>query len=523
MNMIILIYDTRGHLNMLQHEWKINPKDTVLVALLLTVLLALFLINPETIPAGGGFGFDGVTYARMVAEIDIMISEGELSEYYAQRIAPSLMVRGALTTLDLPLDAANIINGFRVLNGLLMIVAVGFWMAIAQCMRLTAVGFWVGIAGIVLTFPNAKQLFYYPVLTDTFAFTIGLAMVWAHLTGRIVLITIIAIVGAFAWQMAGLIGMALVASTLVTNGMPQKAKVNERAGRFIVIIIMLSALSGLAIGLPHILGFNLEQIVFGQSFVSDPFLLLLTNIPALALSACFVFYLLVTAATTRWEFQTDLRQVAIVIVLLISISIIPNSVVSTIANPDIPPPGISGYIEILKALLIVRVREGLVLLSIVSHAVYYGPVFLLFLLLWRRVAHTTVTLGAGFLFVIAVFSILSVFSESRFTFMLWPFLVTVVCKVVSETRLPRLTQGCIAIGAVGFSKAWLTINQGPWPKPDFEALFEWPKSVYFSSLGPWMTVQNYIIQGVIVTLLFALIYATMKWGNAPHSISSREK
>jgi hypothetical protein len=134
-----------------------------------------------------------------------------------------------------------------------------------------------------------------------------------------------------------------------------------------------------------------------------------------------------------------------------------------------------------------------------------------------------VELGAGFLFVIAVFSVLSVFSESRFTFMLWPFVVTVVCKVVSETSLPRLTQVCVAIGAVGFSKVWLTINQGPWPKPDFVALFEWPKSVYFSSHGPWMTVQNYIIQGVIVTLLFALIYATMKWRNAPHSISSREK
>ena len=521
--MIILIYDTRGHLNMLQHEWKINPKDTVLVALLLTVLLALFLINPETIPAGGGFGFDGVTYARMVAEIDIMISEGELSEYYAQRIVPSAMVKAALTTLGIPIEAGNIIGGFRVLNALLMIVAVGFWMAIAQRVRLTSEGFWIGIVGLVLIFPNAKQLFYYPVLTDTFAFTIGLAMVWAHLTGRAVFVAIIAILGAFAWQMAGLVGMALVASTLVTGGLQQRAQVDTRGDRLIVVTLAASAFAGVAIGVPYLFGFDVEQMVFGRNFSADPFLRLLTNIPTLALSACFVFYLLGSAIATRWQPQLGLRRVATVIVLLVGIATIPNLIVSIIANPDIPPPGIVGYVEILKALLVIRVREGLVLLPVVSHAVYYGPVFLLLLLLWRRVAHATVELGAGFLFVIAVFSVLSVFSESRFTFMLWPFVVTVVCKVVSETSLPRLTQVCVAIGAVGFSKVWLTINQGPWPKPDFVALFEWPKSVYFSSHGPWMTVQNYIIQGVIVTLLFALIYATMKWRNAPHSISSREK
>tara|TARA_R100001369_G_scaffold92812_2_gene140036 strand:+ start:7907 stop:9100 length:1194 start_codon:yes stop_codon:yes gene_type:complete len=396
-----------------------------------------------------------------------------------------------------------------------MVVAVSFWMLIARYIRLTLEGFWIGIAGLVLIFPNAKQLLYYPVLTDTFAFAIGLAMVWAHLTGRTVFVAVTAIVGAFAWQMAGLVGMALMASTLVTGGAPQRAQVDMWGNRFIIVILAVSAFAGLAIGLPYVFGIDLQQIIFSQRFSMDPFLLLLTNIPTLALSACFVSYLLVNAVATRWEPLLNIRQVATVIALLIAIAIIPNLIVSTIVNPDIPAPGINGYVEILKALLVIRVREGLVFLPIVSHAVYYGPVFLILLLLWRRVAHTTVEFGAGFVFVVAIFSVLSVFSESRFTFMLWPFIVTIVCKVVSETSLPRLTQIFVAIGAVGFSKVWLTINQGPWPKPDYEALFEWPKSVYFSSLGPWMSVGNYIVQGTIVALLFVLLYATMKQENTP--------
>ena len=507
---------------MTHSDWKINLRDTVLIAILLTAMFSIFLINPETIPAGDGFGFDGVVYAQMVSEIETRVSEGELSKYYAQRIAPSLIVRTALTTFNIPLGPDNIIAGFRVLNALLMVVGVGFWMLIARYIRLKSEGFWIGIAGLVLIFPNAKQLLYYPVLTDTFAFTIGLVIVWAHLTCRTVLVAVVAIVGAFAWQMAGIVGMALVASTLVSGGTPQRAQVDLWGNRLIIAILAVSAFVALAIGLPYVLGHDLHQLIFDQRFYKDPFLSLLTNIPTLALSSCFVSYLLVSAIATHWQYLINLRKVATVTILVIAIALIPSVIVSMIANPDIPAPGIAGYVEILEALLVVRVREGMVFLPIVSHAVYYGPVFLILLLLWRRVAHSTVEFGAGFLFVVAIFSILSVFSESRFTFMLWPFIVTIVCKVVSEASLPRVTQICVAISAVGFSKVWLTMNQGPWPKPDLVALFEWPKSVYFSSLGPWMSVGNYIVQGTIVALLIVLLYATMNQENTPCSMSSRE-
>lgn len=506
-----------------QSYWKVNLKDAILLGCFLIGLLVVFLINPETIPAGGGFGFDGVTYARMVSEIDEMISNGELSEYYAQRILPSLMVRAGLTSLGLSLGAENIIGAFRIMNGLLMVAALVFWMLIAQRIRLTPVAFWIGIAGLILIFPSAKQLFYYPVLTDTFALAIGLAMVWAHLTGRTVLVAAIAIVGAMGWQMAGIVGMALVASTLVTAGPTDPSRAHRLSGRLVVATLAISSLLGAAIGLPYLLATNLEQVVFQSNFSSDPFLRLLTNIPALALAGCFVANLLACVIATRWKLHLELRQVATILFLLAAIVAIPNTFVRAISNPQIPPPGLTGYGEILAALLVSRVREALVLLPVVSHAVYYGPVFLLLLLLWKRAGQMTVELGAGFVFVIAIFVVLSVFAESRFTFLLWPFVVAVVCKVLSATGLPRLTQGLVALGAIGLSKVWLIINQGPWPKPDYDALFEWPKSVYFSSLGPWMSVENYLIQGSIVAVLFLLIYVTMKRGNAVHSVSFGRK
>lgn len=484
----------------------------------LGILVLLFSINPETIPAGGGFGYDGVTYARMVVELDRMISQGELSEYFARRILPSLMVRGGLEALGLPIESASIIGGFRVLNGLLMVTALWFWIGIAQRIRLTPVAFWTGFLGLFLIYPNAKQLFYYPVLTDTFAFAIGLAMAWAYLSGRTVLVAGIAIVGALGWQMADLIGAALVASTLVRAGPINEARAERIGSRLILAFFALSLVLGLAIGLRHMLGVNLEQVTVGRSAPADPMLRFLTNLPALALAGGFVVYLSACTVAAPWQRRIGLRQMAEVLLLLAAIVAIPNAIVSFIANSQIPPPGLAGFDKILKALLFSRAREGLILLPVVAHAVYYGPVFLLLLLLWRPVARMTVELGAGFVFVMAVFVVLSVFAESRFTFMLWPFVVTVVCKVVGERGLPKLTQGLVVLGALGFSKAWLVINQGPWPKPDYEALKEWPKSVYFSSHGSVMTVDDYLLQGAFIAVLFVLLYVTKRHGEAVHSV-----
>lgn len=486
--------------------WKMQSKDKFLLLLIFLILLLLFLMNPETIPAGGGFGYDGVIYGKMVSDIDTMISGGELSEYYAQRTLPSLIVRTALNTLNIPIETESIINGFRVFNCTLMMISVLFWVAISQRIHLTSEGFWVGIIGLILIYPNAKQIFYYPVLTDTFAFTIGLAMIWAHLSSRTLLLAVIAVVGSFAWQMSAFIGMALVASSLIELEPLQKPEPDQRGNRIILAIISLAALLSLTISILYIFDFRALQ----QYFPFDPSIRILTNIPTLAISACFITYLMINVIYMRWHISFEISRVASVIISLCAIALIPSYIIKLIANPEIPPPGISGYTEILKALLVLRVREGLIFLPLVSHTVFYGPVFLLLLVLWRKSSSTTRELGVGFVFTISLFIFLSVFSESRFTFMLWPFAVTVVCKVVSDHQLPQPTLYLVILSAIGLSKAWLVINQGTWPTPDYEAIYEWPKSIYFSSNGPWMSVNNYALQGAISLIIFILLYVNLR-------------
>src|SRR5450759_2625136 len=84
--------------------------------LMILIVLALGLLNffwGEKVPAGGGFGWDGVLYADMVRNLDSMISGGQLSSYHAQRILPSAIVRSMLLFSEVSMSDTNIIRGFE--------------------------------------------------------------------------------------------------------------------------------------------------------------------------------------------------------------------------------------------------------------------------------------------------------------------------------------------------------------------------------------------------------------------------
>lgn len=495
-----------------------DSRDMALCLLVLVAWGALFAINPETIQAGDGFGFDGVRYARMVTEIDLMIEQGALSTYYAQRMLPALIVRAGLGVLGITPDGAAIINGFRVLNIASLLVSVGFWVAVSRHLTFSRAGFWTGILGIVLIFPNARQLFFNPVLTDSFAFAVALGMVWAWATRRLVWLAGLTVIGALAWQMAAPIGLALIGGALFAAGPTQGAR-RDRWGRWVVIALAaVFALAFLAIGLPALMVLMRGADFPERGFLSGNYLRLWTNLPALAMAGCFSAYLAVCVVTTRWRLAGGLGHAALVLGLLAAVIAIPRAITGAVANPEIVPEGLSSFMPILRGLIAERVRMGLVMLPVLSHAVYYGPVFLLLILRWRAVAQATVAAGPGFVLIMLVFALFSVFAELRFTFMLWPFVVVLVADVVSRRGLPGPALAVMAGAGAVLSKAWLVINVAPWPDlsgPGY--VFDWPVSIYFSSLGPWMSVENFVLQGVFVALVFAaLAFSLRRRGDGAH-------
>ena len=498
---------------MSEANWNLNHKDLLLTILLILVIPLAFFILPETIPAGKGFGYDGVMYAKMVIEIDNMISNGELSAYYSQRILPALLVRSGLMSLGLPLEANYVIWGFRALNFTLILISLAFWLAIAQRIGITRTAYWIGVLGLFFCFPNAKEILYHPVRTDHFAFMLGLALAWSYVTKQLLAIAFFSIVGAFVWQISGIVGLALILSTLIEPGdqhilTPKFIKNSYKKINRFTIIASLSLAT--IIALPDIFGIDLQPLISWRSFANDPFTRFLTNIPVLTLVSLFIIRLYADTFSSGWKRSTKLASIAKILILIIVILILPKTILTTIENPKLPLPGMNGSLDILRELLVGRVREGMIFLPFVAHSVYYGPVFILFILMWKECSKATVNIGLGFVIAASIFAVMSIFSESRFNFMLWPFVVIITTKALSQLRINKITNILIAATAIGLSKAWFVINQDEWPLPDYSALYESPKSLYFAHHGPWMSVENYILQGSILIVLYLAFFMLLR-------------
>jgi hypothetical protein len=79
--------------------------------LMMIIIFSLGIMNfffGELVPAGGGLGWDGVTYANLTKNLPTLINNGELNEYYAHRILPSLIVRVLMETFNVPFLNDNI-------------------------------------------------------------------------------------------------------------------------------------------------------------------------------------------------------------------------------------------------------------------------------------------------------------------------------------------------------------------------------------------------------------------------------
>jgi hypothetical protein len=143
---------------------------------IILVLGVFNLLFGEIVPAGGGFGWDGVTYADMVRRLASMISDGQLSRYYAQRILPAVTVRAILTVSAADLSDKNIIYGFEVLNLLALVVGAIAWRRIADRLSIGPSGLWIGFASLFLNYFATKHLMFAPVTTDAAALLVNLLL-----------------------------------------------------------------------------------------------------------------------------------------------------------------------------------------------------------------------------------------------------------------------------------------------------------------------------------------------------------
>lgn len=512
--------------------------------LMLLITLALGLLNffwGEKVPAGGGFGWDGVRYAEMVRNLDEMIAGGQLSSYHTQRILPSAVVRRLLIFSGMSMNDLNIVRGFELYNLILLLAACWAWKRVSNNFSLSLSGRWIGFSGIFINFQSSKQAFYLPVTTDVTALFIAMLLLLFYIEKKPISLFVVTIVGSFCWPVVSICGALLIIFLRVQ--LPKEV-VMPVASSFAIKSFALSSLAklgGLVVIALSIVGYLIfsqmmpvseracgafnsklqilanimpkfitpsferyERLLSANPCVLEKFVVkgeqFFTALPSL-FGLLIVLIFLVGSASFFKTVLFSLRRTNLSLVALaIAAVLISALLVNSIANPSIANPG--SLTNLIR--LILFPPEGKFLLPVVTLAVFWGPLVLLLLLYWNAVTIQARKLGPGVMAVIAISLILGLANEPRFLTIGWPFLVVVVVLALEESNTKTSFKYVLIALTVLYAQFWMKLNLAPWSGDDHEGLQDFPKQVLFMHYGLWMGWWAYVIQ--LGTLVFSAIW-----------------
>ena len=511
-------------------SWReIDSSHRLMVLIVATLGLFNFFFG-ETVPVNEGFGWDGVTYATMARSLELMISEGQLSFYYAQRILPSAIVRCLLLLLGASFSAINIIRGFELYNLVLLVASCWLWKRLADNFAISLSGRWLGFSGLFLSYMASKQVFFYPVLTDVTAFFTGMLLLLFYVEKRPLALFVTAIVGAFAWQVVGVCGALLIfflgtdlPSEAIKPASDRLLLNTDRHGRAIMrwwSVLLIISIAGFAVlaGVDGylnrsgmVLNWNYPHVVGGLIKYLVPLEKLLTGLPSLA-GVTVALVMLVGSGlffralcTNPWKKRLPLMLLAIAALL------IPRLMVGLIANPS--ALNVSGLKTVVYVTLLPP--PGKFLLSIVTLSVYWGPVVMLLLAKWKDFCIEARKLGPGYLAVVALSLPLGLSAEPRFITCAWPFFVLGAVLAMERTTMGRSFKYVFTILTIFYSQFWLPINSAPWTLDYYGGY----NSLYFMHQGMFMImgVIPYIFYVIFLGITFIWLCRSMPGGETASS------
>jgi hypothetical protein len=462
-----------------------------------TALIALAgLLIGEKIPINDGLGWDGLIYGTIAKGGPFNLGDFLLDQYALRRILPSLVVHYSLRAAGISLNDTHVVYGFGLLNVACLSCIAWLWVRIARLLGIGVRGRWLGFCGLILNFAVLKNTTYYPVLTDIPAYAIGCGMLLAYLRGSVAGLCLLTAAGAFVW--APLLPQGLVLLLFPREQADDigacKCEAGQRTDlRNYLIAGFATYYALLAIGwsLSHA---NLP--VYG--FI-DP---LKSALPlSLAVVAAYLFFAILRLVDFRQAvraietlFLRDWRRLLIVA---------GGVVVLRFAYGYLAPD--QGRLSGQLYLLILGVKSvnkpGVFL---VGHAVYFGPIILMAIILWSGIGDSIRRVGFGLSLAVLLSLVQGLDGESRHLIHAFPLIVPFVVQKVERqnwTRWQYVVFGTISLIA---SKVWLTINSAGMESN--ANLLEFPWQRYAMNYGVFMTNATYLIQGAIAVVLGIALY-----------------
>ena len=142
---------------------------------------------------------------------------------------------------------------------------------------------------------------------------------------------------------------------------------------------------------------------------------------------------------------------------------------------------------------------------LVSHCVYWGPMFIVLGLFWSEICRLGRERGYGVLAFLTLSLLMSITSESRHLSHVYPLIVVLGLVAMQRASMQRRLLPIVVIGSIVSSKIWYGITVEQMRGLDaFTGLIEFPWQRYFMHFGPWISPSMYLVQGG-VALVFMLV------------------
>jgi hypothetical protein len=454
------------------------PRPPFLPAALALVLLygVVQIAWGERIPVTDGLGtYDGRRYGEIAKELRREVLEDGLDLFRLQRILPSVLVHGALAAAGSDFSTGDVVLAFLVLNLIVQLGLVVVWDRLAGVAGLGPRGRWVGLSLLFLNFAMLKQPYFYPVLTDTPAVLLGASALLFHLQGRTAALFAVLLVAAFTWPSLFVSGSLL----FVFGRTPVDGPSPPPAPRALVA-------AAVAVALPALHAWLLAPAPWGPRVVA--------SLAVLGAYAAAVAWSLLGSARLfdlrTWTEAVRPWRVAVVVAVFVALR-----VALTQASTA---PGMTYGRHLRHLFLYNSGQPGLFLLA---HVVYLGPVVLVVLLLWPTVRTTLHRLGLGVTACAAFQLAHAINTETRQLVDVLPLLALLGAVALEERGIRTWAAAALALLGAFTSKAWLTINQGPWGGP-----YEHPAQRYFMNMGPSMTRESVAVQAAVALAALVLVW-----------------
>jgi hypothetical protein len=429
--------------------------------------------------------WDGEKYIDYTLHFPQVAFGQTLNVYYFQRIFPSGLIYYSLKLLGLPLTTHAVFYAFLALNILLIFISFGIWLLVCKQLALSNRGKLLGFTGLFINFAIMKMAFYYPVLTDIMAFTLGLSLLYFYLKRSSTGLLSMGLIGAFTLP-------TLFYSSLILFIFPIQYRNDVSSNNY--------DLGKRWIALSMAFSFLLLIIVF-VFYRQVP---LLNPSPPVVLFISIAAVLVYLYLSASYLFSFELYKQCIQnfkawgkVLLAVSIFI---GIYMTIFWGASDEPSPLNYKGFLANIVITSIANPFAFL--VAHVVYVGPAVLLLIYYNKSFINLITRYGLGLHGLVAGYVLLSVNSETRLFINIWPFFIAFLCKTLENRKLPVSFYFWFFLVSLALSKFWYGIEVASFSKN----YLKFPEQKYFMSIGPWMSDAMYGLQGSIILLLFLWMY-----------------